>query len=275
MSEAGFSYKGVDIYKITNGSATTGTLVPGYSFKGTKTDYTGLRPLPFGLDYQGKSLADYCSAYTQPIITTQPTTTTTTSTVDIPPHCKSFAFYGIAGGGGGGGNGGNANVNVNSGPARNRSGGQGGSGTKGAHMYGYHISNSGQNVISIEIGKGGKAGGSGGNAQNNTSAGSGSNAKGGNGGPGAVGNETKLKIGNTNYATNTAPGGNGGGGADVKYNGTKWSAKHGDSGSTPEQSSSKSENNSVTFPNIDNYGNGGGATGNGSDGAIQIIWLYD
>jgi hypothetical protein len=267
---SGFSYKGIDIYKITNGSATTGTEVPFYSFKGTKTNYTGLRPLPFGLDYQGNSLTDYCSAYTKPIITTN-----TTSTVDIPPDCKSFAFYGIAGGGGGGGNGGNANVNVNSGNPRNRAGGSGGSGTRGAHMSGYHIPNSGQNVISIEIGNGGTAGNSGGNAANNTSAGSGSNAKGGGGGAGNVGNETKLKIGNVNYSTNTTPGGNGGNGAEVKYNGTKWSANNGNSGSTPEQSSSKTENNSVTFPNIDGYGNGGGAATSGSGGALQIIWLYD
>jgi hypothetical protein len=270
---SGFSYKGIDIYTITNGSADTGTPVPSYSFKGTKQPtHDGLKPLPFGLDYQGKSLRDYCTAYTEPIITTN-----TTSTVDIPPDCKSFAFYGIAGGGGGGGGGGNANVNVNSGNPRNRQGGSGGSGTRGAYMSGYHIPNSGESKISIQIGTGGTAGNSGGNAQNNTSAGKGSNAKGGDGGAGNAGNETKLKIGtNPDFKTNATPGGSGGNGAEVKYNGTKWTANNGNSGSTPSQSAAVKENGSVNFPDdINIYGNGGGGGGHGTGGALYIIWLYD
>jgi len=267
---SGFSYKGIDIMTITDNK---GSKVPGYNFNGTITNSTGFRPLPFGLTYQGTDVSNYCTASQSNVYTTN-----TTTTVNIPTACKSFAFYGVGGGGGGGGSGGNANVNITAGDANNRSGGAGAPGVKAGYLYGYQLSNQGLSSLTISIGNGGAGGNKGGDQQNNTLAGKSSNANGGDGNAGNTGNETSIKIGNTVYTTNTAPGGKQGTGANVTYNGTSFKEQNnGANGYTPGPNPQTSNiyGNSENFPGLGDYGAGGGVGGSGTNGALQIIWLYD
>jgi hypothetical protein len=268
---SGFSYKGIDIYKITDNK---GNKVPGYNFIGTatKTDSTGLRPLPFGLTYQGTPVSNYCSAPKTDILTAA------SGNVTIPTGCKSIAFYGIGGGGGGGGGGGNANVKVVGGRGNNRSGGAGGSGVTAGYISAYQIPTAGESSISYTIGRGGNAGNNGGNSARSVPAGKSMNAKGGDGGAGNEGGETIITMGASKYKTNKAPGGNGGNGANVNYKGTAFRDEtNGGNGNTPDPNTTPSTayNANVNFPPLIGYGNGGGGGGNGSNGAIQIIWLYD
>jgi len=277
---AGFSYKGVDIYTITNGSANTGDKVPGFFFKGIKQpDYSGLRPLHFGLNYIGKSVSEYTTAKTN-------TYTTSQAKVAIPAPYKHFGFVGISGGGGCGGNGGNANVNVTAGDSRNESGGSGASGSNGSYMYGYKIAIGSEKTMVITIGNGGSKGYSGGNRQNNCNITEKSNADGGNGGSGNEGNATSIKIGTSTYATDKAPGGNGGNGASVNWNGGSFNSKGGSGGNTPgvyknpAYGDSASFNQTITYTNTINKkttvcGAGGNQNANGTRGGVQIVWLYE
>jgi hypothetical protein len=284
---AGFSYKGVDIYTITNGSANTGNQVPGFFFKGiVQPNHSGLRPLHFGLNYQGISVSSYTSAkiitYTNP------------QTIPIPSPYKHFAFVGVSGGGGCGGNGGNANVNVNSRGNRNESGGSGASGSNASYMYGYKIPTDGEKTLLITIGSGGNKGTSGGNSQNNCNITQKSKASGGNGGPGNEGNATSIKIGTSTYKTDKAPGGNGGNGASVNWNGGSFNSNGGSGGNTPGVASitygeSANFNQTITYtypvwsfanrkaepPQTATCGTSGNQNANGVKGGVQIIWLYE
>jgi hypothetical protein len=266
---SGFSYKGINIYTITDNK---GSKVPGYNFIGTNTSSTGLRPLPFGLTYQGTPVSNYCTA-------AQTNVYIASTTVNIPTSCKSFAFYGTGGGGGGGGNGGNANVTIVGGNSNNRSGGAGAAGVKAGYVYGYQLSTQGLSSLDISIGTGGNGGNSGRNSQRSTNAGIKVNASGGDGSGGKSGNATSIKIGNIVYDTNTAPGGNAGLGANVTYDGENFNDENnGANGNTPTPNPqpSKSYGNSANFPALGNYGTGGsGGGGDGAGGALQIIWLYD
>jgi len=278
---SGFSYKGIDIYTITKN--TEGTKVPGYNFIGTSTTSSGLRPLPFGLNYQGTSLTNYCSATTTNLYTDN-----TTSTINIPDGCKYFAFYGRGGGGGGGGGGQNATVKVVAGSSRKADGGAGGAGVTAGYMYGYQISTDGQTTMKIVIGNGGGGGvSSTGNSAVTTNAGISRSTKGLDGGDGGDGNATSITIGPIKYNTNTAPGGNGGQGGKANYNGISFNDSPGAKGNTPAPNPQPSESfgNAATanFPGLGLYGKGGGGGGSGGgnpggpgvDGALQIIWLYD
>jgi hypothetical protein len=264
---SGFSYKGIDIYTITDNK---GVAVPGYSFKGTTNTETGLRPLPFNLTYQNTSVSNFCTAANTGIITTS-------GTANIPTGCKHIAFYGRGGGGGGGGVGGNANVKIDGFNGVTDYAGSGGAGVTSGYMYGYQISTEGQSSISYIIGTGGNAGSIGTNNQVTTPGGKGAETKGGDGGNGNQGNVTSIKIVDSVYTTNNASGGNGGGGAKVNYSGTSFKSADGAPGSTPPPSTQPNNtyNSSVTFPALNAYGNGGPAGSKGGDGALQIFWLYD
>ena len=258
---SGFSYKGVDIYTITNGSNTTGSTIPGYNLKGTKTNYTGLRPKDFGLSYGGKSIAEDCTAsYT---FFTQP------QTYKIPSDCKSIRFAGLGGGGGKGGDGGTATQYAGSTSSYpGGSGGVGGYGTLSTSQS--PISVSGGDNISITIGSGGSKGNRGYDescSNDRTKTTHPDWAMGGTGNPGGPGNSSTIIYQNETLLN--AGGGNGGGGGKGGIVGAgagknKGPGKQGDQG------------NSKTAPSAGNFGyqtNYGG--GPGTDGYVQIIWLYD
>jgi len=271
---SGFSYKGINIYQITDNK---GSKVPGYNFIGTNTSDTGLRPLPFGLTYQGTPLSNYCTAQTTLY------TNTALQTVPIPSGSKSFAFYGIGGGGGPGGKGGNAlfyDMDVvnevayfTEGP-----GGSGGTGVKGGYISGYQISNEGQTSLKIIIGTGGNQGADGATnvIDKRFTVGGPDTTIGGSGNSGNAGNSTSIKIFNTTYSTSQADGGNGGNGGTVKansYSPPTFSKIPGEGGNTPSPNPSpaKINNVNVNFPtSID-----GGYGNPGVQGALQIIWLYN
>jgi hypothetical protein len=276
---SGFSYKGIDIYTITKNEGDK--TVPGYNFFGVNTDDDGLRPLPFGLNYQGTSLTEYCSATTTNLYTDNET-----STINIPDGCKYFAFYGIGGGGGGGGGGQNATVKVVAGKDRKGNGAAGGAGVTAGYMSGYQISTDGQTTMQIVIGEGGNGGhSSSGNSSVTTNAGKSRSTKGEDGRPGGEGKETSITIGTNTYKTTKAPGGNGGQGGKATYNGTNFDDAAGVPGSTPVPTTqpSISYGNAAKFPHVEPYGNGGPGGGGGgghdgkggSGGALQIIWLYE
>jgi hypothetical protein len=257
---SGFSYKGVDIYKITTGRDNT---IPGYNFNGTTTSYSGLRPNDFGLTYKGVSISNQCTA--------SYTFCNKTETLTIPENCKSIRFVGIGGGGGSGGKGGSAtqygNYNGNTNPGG--SGGSGGYGTLVTSSQPYSVS--GGNSISITVGT---AGGNGGNGASNSCANDRTKswrpdwAQGGAGSPGGPGSSSTIVYQGANLLT--AGGGNGGNGGNGGIIG----------GGVPQAvkgpGKSGNQGNSTTAPSAGNFGyqtNYGGTPG--ANGYVQIIYLYD
>jgi hypothetical protein len=276
---SGFFYKGQPINVITKG---TSSAIPGYNFTGTYTEYTGLRPLPFGLTNTGTTVANLCTA-------NSPTVYTSSTTAPIPSGCKHISFVGRGGGGGGGGSGQNANVKVVAGGGRSESGGFGGPGVTSGYMYGYKIENGSATFLTITIGNGGAGGDSPpNNSAVSTPAGDPRTTKGLDGGDGGTGNATSVRVGNgTRYSTNTQPGGNGGGGATANYNGNSFNGSDGSTGTTPAPNPQAANytNASSSGPSYPAMPGGGGGTGKGGGGgnngdpggagSLQIIWLYE
>jgi hypothetical protein len=259
-----YSYKGIDIANAITDN--TGSTIPGYNLIGTATNHTGLRPLPFGITYQGTPLSNYCTARNAKY--------NSSGDVPIPSGCKIISFVGMSGGGGGGGKGGDGKAG-SGGKSATGVGGTGGSGSPGTYMYGLVPVPSNANYLSVGIGNGGNAGANGNNASNNTSVLGTTNANGKGGSPGNAGNYTALTFPNIiSYYTSNAPGGNGGGSGSATYKQGTTDSNSGGNGNTGGYGGDTNYNTSLNYPGLGN-GYPGGPGGPGGPGSLQIIWLYD
>jgi hypothetical protein len=220
---------------------------------------------------------------------------------NIPTHCKSFRAFAIGGGGGGAGGAGGASAKSNyPAPANNatRKGGNGGDGGYGTYVYltsATSVTSQGGTIISVQIGLGGAGGTAGKSNSNYVSSKTNNNntaATGDNGNVGSPGDATTIAYAGTTILT--APGGAGGNlGNNAKAAMTKGgnisNSANGNGNSDPRNPPTASINpatGGVITSTAGNPGNGGDGGGNspnfqpsagnaGTNGAAQIIWLYD
>jgi hypothetical protein len=251
---SGFFYKGVDIYEITNGSNTSGNPIPGHDLKGTRTDYTGLRPNDFGFSYQGVSISNSCTAQTSSILTTG-------SSITCPTGCKHVSIIAVGGAGGNGGTGGTVTYRQRAGISK-YAGGGGGSGANGTIIYvdkvtivnssiSYSIGGNGYTNSGTKLNRSDLTGNPHGESYSGTD-----KANGGNGGNGNDGGATNINIGDG--ITYTAPGGHGGGGGNGASSNNREGGKAGVPGSTPKSN----------YPTGHTYPTNGGSS-------LQFIWFYE
>jgi len=279
---SGFSYKGIDIYDITNGSATKGNRVDGYSFNGFTATYNSEIPLDYGFsDTKGTSTRNSTTARTRELTTSknpEGTLLITSGSLTTPSGCKHISFVGRAGGGGGGGVSGSAKLNVRAVGETTATSGNGGIGGSGNYVYGYCLPVN-KSIINYTIGAGGGAGAGTPSSSNRTTSGNGRVASTLTAGSGKVGNETIINFSNTDYKTGSGGnGGAGGNGAKATFNipsGFRSSpGNQGAPGNTPLVAHNPSTKDFNYNPLID-YGGGGGSASNGGDGALLIIFLYE
>lgn len=266
-----FSYKGVSVSNIvtSNGNATVSGFagMPAIPLGGS--NYNGMKPLTFGYT-SGTPPVDICNQYIA-----QSNLITSSTNVNIPSGAKSCRVISIGGGGGSGGSGGygSAKSYYNSNNAKGN-GGDGGSGGYGQYTYGaINLAGYGFNYITVTVGGPGNNGSNGDNKSQNMAKGTTKGNYGSSGNTGApsyvvpTGPAATAYFGQQAYAN----GGNGGGGGEggsgtVNSNGNTNSNKGSDgSAGTPDSSQAYDGN----YPALSNYGNPG------TQGAVQIIWLYN
>jgi hypothetical protein len=261
---SGYSYKGVTVNNICVNNGSTAN-VSGFSGMPatSATNYSSMRPLTFGYN-TGNPPVDICNQYTAP----NTGTITSSGNHSIPTGVKSCRVISVGGGGGAGGTGGNAKAtSYNTGYSANGSGGSGGSGGYGTYSYNNYISLSGQSNIYVTIGSSGNNGGTGDGVGKNYASGK---ISGHQGGSGNGGGSSYITIGSTQmsvgYGGNGGEGGEGGS-ANVDGNDGKVNSAKGSSGNAGTPITTQS--NDSNYPTLSNYGHPD------TQGAVQIIWLYD
>jgi hypothetical protein len=283
-----YSYKGISVSQICSNNGNTN--VSGYTGMPatTYTNYSGLRPLTFG--YTSGS-TDICNQYTAP----NTGVITTSQTINILSNAKSCRVISVGGAGGGGAHGAKATAYTYNGHDEQDYGGDGGRGGYGKYTYNNYISLSGYNTISVTVGNGGTGGETTTDPDSKKSSYiSGSvpiaynkvNVYGGAGGAGKAGNSSYILLNGTNTPIALADGGNGGGGGNGGYAWAGQSSHDGSKG-TPGSpgNSTTSTSNDGNYPVLSNYGTpsntisvdgeGTGGGYSGTQGVVQIIWLYD
>ena len=308
---SGYYYKGIDLSNIY---VNDGTIIDSNGFnipvaKGKYFNYSGMRPNSFGYTVSGVDLCNTATAnyalYTD----------STTTNVDIPSGVKSCRVISVGGAGGGGGAGGKATskayFNSNS---KSSFGGDGGVGGYGGYNYS-KLNLDSVSKIQVVVGSAGKGGTSGDNNSthmNIASTDTSNNTKGGDGNSGNAGNSSYIYFDNnttSHYAVaNGGNGGGGGNGAFAKAEFSTSSSNSGKSGSTGNSTESQAKD--TNYPQLISYtipaytytdpitgvttkitdsrsyyagvpSNGADASNSedtgytGTNGAVQIIWLYD
>jgi len=248
---SGFSYKGIDIYTITNGSKTTGSAIPGCNFNGIRPAYNGLIPDDFGFSYQETSVSNLCTALNEIVYSP--------GSIVVPTGSKSVSIIARGGAGGAGGGGGYAQINGEI-KCNGGSRGNGGNGaivevdkinlTPGISIN-YVIGTSGNTNHGNQLDGNGDSG-----STNGLNYAGKYTANAGNGGNGNGGNATDVYIEGSTY---TAPGGNGGGGGNGGSTNNKKNGNSGNNGSTPNPS--PNNNNQLNYPS-------------NANSSIQFIWFY-
>jgi hypothetical protein len=270
-----YSYKGINVSNICVNNGTT-TNVSGFlGMPATsETNYSGMRPLTFGYT-TGTPPVDLYNQYTA----SNSGIITTTGNYSIPVGVKSCRIISVGGGGGSGGNGGNASAEAFNAITSVSSGGDGGSGGYGTYNYST-INLSNYTGIYASIGEAGVVGKPGTNQKVNSNynyaAGKYNNNKTSNvtpGNSGNAGNQTYIQLTTANSQSSyyaISSGGNrgeGGGPASANASYDKASSSEGSPGipGTPN----KIQANDSNYPILLNYGKPE------TQGAVQIIWLYD
>jgi hypothetical protein len=273
---SGYSYKGINVNNICVNNGTTAN-VSGFSGMPatSATNYSSMCPLTFGYT-TGNPPVDLCNQYAASntgIITTSGNHT-------IPIGAKSCRVISVGGGGGSGGKGGNAAAeSFNGNGVANGNGGAGGTGGYGTYNYS-NVSLSGYTGIYTFIGGAGTNGNAGSNQKVNSNytpvpAGY-NNNKTNNvnaGNDGNAGIQTYIQLTTTNsqsgyYAIgNAGNGGIGGGPASANASQNKANANDGNAGAAGTPTTIQA--NDINYPTLSNYGNPS------TQGAVQIIWLYD
>ena len=272
---SGYSYKGININNICVNNGTT-TNVSGFSGMPTTstTNYSSMRPLTFGYT-TGSPPVDLYNQYTA----SNTGIITTTGNHSIPIGAKSCRVISVGGGGGSGGKGGNAAAESYNGTQTSATGGAGGLGGYGTYNYS-NISLSTYTGIYASIGGAGTDGNSGNNQKVNSNYNAANvnynnnkttNVNAGN--DGNAGIQTYIQLTTTNsqsgyYAIGS--GGNGGiGGNPASANASqnKADANKGSDGTNGTPATTQA--NDSNYPTLSNYGNPD------TQGAVQIIWLYD
>ena len=286
---SGYFYKDISINNIVvnNGKTTNVSGFSGMPDPSGGTNYSSMRPLKFGYTTGNSDLLNQYAAPNTGIITASGTT------VNVPSGVKYCRVISVGGAGGGGGHGGKASATSYNGHNSTNYGGDGGIGGYGTYTYINSLSISGHNSISVTVGSGGN-GGSSGNDDSKKSTYNAGNANytnvksnGNDGAPGNAGNSSYITLnGDTTTHLAVAPGGNGGGGGNGAWaNATESGHNGGDGNAGAYGNSTTAKSNDPNYPILSNYGipsnviakdGGGQATGgNGTQGAVQIIWLYD
>lgn len=282
------------IYVNDGNTFTTGSYIGMPFNSGTYNTYSGMNPNPIGyqvnvIDIANSLTANY-SLYT--IGTTginyDKTNSTYHGTVQSPSQCKSMRVISVGGGGGGGGNGGSGTISIVAGNSATGNGGTGGSGGAGGKAYvdksgiiNYNDNTNSKFSFDITIGSAGNDGNNGGSNSKSVGAGTASSNKGDNGNSGNSGTSSFIKL-STGDQIALAGGGNGGGGGEggnakstKNSNTSSIKGSPGNAGNTGNSSGG----NMYSFPTLSSanttYGAGGSPSGNGTQGAVQIIWLYD
>lgn len=287
---SGYSYKGINVNNIcvNNGKTTNVSGFVGMPDPSGGTIYSSMRPLTFGYT-AGNPPADICNQYAAPNTEIIKTTGTI---INVPTNVKSCRVISIGGAGGGGGHGGKASATSYNGHNSTNYGGDGGMGGYGTYTYNNYISLTGHTSISVTVGSGGNGGNSGGDESKKSSYNSGNanytnvKSNGGDGAAGNAGNSSYIILNGTNTQLGVASGGNGGGGGNGAWaNATESGHNGGDGNAGASGNSTAITSNDTNYPILSNYGmpstiiakDGGGqaAGGNGTQGAVQIIWLYD
>jgi hypothetical protein len=280
-----FFYKDVNLNQIyyTDGNPSSQFNYIGIPNILSSTNYSVLRPKSFSYFDGPKDLSENCVANTAFYTSSQ--------NVSVPSGCKSINVIIVGGGGGGGGHGGKAGATSGNGTYKSAFGGSGGPGGYGYYYLGNSISVAGTSTIAVHVGTGGD-GGSSGNDNSVKSNYNGANVKwnsgtavGGTGLPGGPGETSYIQTENgAIYSGSGGNGGNGGNGGEAKANQGSTNDSRGNDGSQGESVNWTYGGDINNYPSLSNYGNpGNGAidgqgqpTGNpGTQGAVQIIWLFD
>ena len=261
-----YFYKGVNLNQIYVNDSTTGT-ISGYSgmpnSNGTQSSYSGMNPLSFGYNSGNIGLYNQVTANNTGIITS------TNNSISVPSGSKSCNIICVGGGGGNGGEGGSGKATSSNSNNLSGTGNGGGGGSGGYAEYNYYNSVSLVNVsvIGVTIGNAGNDGTKGDDKSSNFVNGT---EKGDSGNSGSGGNYSSVN--NIINASISSNGGNGGGGGDggscsISDDGNSITTSPGDKGTAGVYESSQANN--TNFPALSNYGNPG------TQGAVQIIWLYN
>lgn len=269
---SGYSYKGVSVNNICVNNGSTAN-VGGFSgMPATSvTNYSSMRPLTFGYT-TGNPPVDICNKYAAPntgIITTS-------GNHSIPTGVKSCRVISVGGGGGNGGGGGTATSESYTGTSSGSGGGAGGSGGYGSYIYS-NISLTGYSSIYVYTGASGTNGNAGSNQKVNSNytpipAGYNNNktTNVNDGNAGNAGGYSYIILNGTNNWVAAAAGGNGGGGggaASANASENKATSNGGSAGAAGTPTTS--EANDSNYSTLENYGYPD------TQGAVQIIWLYD
>jgi hypothetical protein len=266
---ATYTYKGINIETITDVTdANVNSDVTNYfpQFKTKLTNYNGEKPLELPFFISGTSISNKCKANMNTINNSQ--------TINIPSGVNKIRAIIVGAGGGNGGDGVGGSVNVNSGGNKTVSGGNGGiGGTGGIYYYDSStITQSYLSSISITCGSGGTKGNNGSGGGNvNTPLGTRASKGGNSGGKGNDGGGSSITISDTTYTANGGIGGNGGEGATAVYNGGSFNSNGGGDGNKGDDGTGNTTSNTYNYSI--NTGSIGGDPG--TNGYVQIIWLYD
>ena len=291
---SGYYYKNLNIANITTSTSNTSNNY----FVGFPTGTMGgnlFKPIDFGYIDNVGDLSNRCRA--------RSTTITGKGNAVPPTGAKAFRYILIGGGGGGGGGGGHAHIgnNLDNKMNSNAVGGNGAAGAGAKYVYSNAAVKINSGNIYVNIGAGGN--GANGGPNDNANVSSKVNMAGVGGYDGRTYNNTnstyKPTAGGTTYFTYDgtqspdAPGGAAGGWgkggwAQMTTSGNKDNTNGGNTTDPGNQSTSVTINTNLGGNQLSNYGLGGGggrgaengndaatAGGNGIQGAIQLIWLYE
>ena len=309
---SGYYYKGIDLSNIyvNDGliSDSNGFNIP--VAKGNYFNYSGMRPNSFGYTVSG---VDLCNTATANYDVYTDSTTTNVDIPSGVKSCRVISVGGSGGGGGAGGNASSkAYINSNS---KSSFGGDGGVGGYGGYHYSKLNLDSVSKIQVVvgSAGKGGTSGNNNSTHMNIASTDTSNNTKGGDGNSGNAGNSSYIYFDNnttSHYAV--ADGGNGGGGgngASAKAEYSNSNSNSGNSGSTGNSTESQAKD--TNYPEVISYtgtksittvdykgasstvtvpvsyyagvpsttvaeASNSDANGyKGTNGAVQIIWLYE
>lgn len=266
---------------IESGSDTTYKTIYGSEFPSSSGTHSHSSNAPYstGYEFGGADFSTYSKATIQTFNSDMIVNISRGYDVDPPFGAKHFRAILVGAGGGKGGKGGDSQHNINSG---GNSGNVSNNTTGRIGAYGSveYISDTEIKSINIfRIGKGGTDGANGNKTHNKTSTNFPSrNATGNSGQDGNRGNSTELVVDGDVLNSIEASGGLGGSGSNGSsvhwkgasaYNYERNYGGYNANAPTPSSNSARISDNSFDPSNYTGYGSPG------TDGCVQIIWLWD